>query len=65
MENSKNENSNYKEKKSSILFIHGFTQNSAIFIKRIKVILKTLKTKFKKYEMVIPDAPHLLNLEVK
>lgn len=64
MENNKNENLNNKVKKSSILFIHGFTQNSLIFRKRLKVILKTLQSKFINYEMLIPDAPHLLNLEV-
>jgi pimeloyl-ACP methyl ester carboxylesterase len=70
MENEKNtkdlnNNNNNKEKKSSILFVHGFTQNSDIFRKRLKVILKSLQSKFKNHEMLIPDAPHLLNPEVK
>jgi hypothetical protein len=66
MENNKNENlNNNNNKKRSILFIHGFTQNSDIFRKRLKVILKTLQSKFKNHEMLIPDAPHLLNPEVK
>lgn len=65
MENNKNQNLNKKNNKRSILFIHGFTQNSDIFRKRLKVLLKTLQSKFKNYEMLIPDAPHLLNPEVK
>jgi predicted esterase YcpF (UPF0227 family) len=65
MENDKNENVNKRENKSSILFLHGFTQNSEIFKKRLKVILKTLQSKFNKHEILIPDAPHILNLPVK
>lgn len=64
-ENLNNNNNNNIEKKSSILFLHGFTQNSEIFRKRLKVILKTFQSKFKNYQMLIPDAPHLLNPEVK
>jgi len=60
MENDLNENF----KKKSFLFLHGFTQNSEIFKKRIKVALKTLQSKFPNHQMIIPDAPHILNPEV-
>jgi len=56
-------NINIIEKKKTILFLHGFTQNSEIFTKRLKVILKLFKTKLPSYQMLIPDAPHLLNPE--
>lgn len=66
MENKNNENlnDNDTQKKSSILFLHGFTQNSEIFKKRLRVILKTFQSKFSNHQLLIPDAPHLLNPEV-
>lgn len=48
--------------KKSILFLHGFTQNSLIFNKRLKVIIKELAQKFKNYDFLIPDGPHILEL---
>lgn len=50
--------------KKSILFLHGFTQNSDIFQKRLKAIIKTLNKKYDKYNLLFPDAPHILDLEV-
>ena len=56
--------SNTINKKKTILFLHGFTQNSEILKKRMKVILKTFKTKFSGYNFLFPDAPHILDPEV-
>jgi predicted esterase len=38
-----------------ILCLHGYSQNSAIFSKKLKVLEKSLKA-----DLVIPDAPHFI-----
>jgi predicted esterase len=43
-----------------ILFLHGFTQNSLVFQKRIKVLTKSLEDKFKNLGYLFPDAPFIL-----
>jgi len=56
---------NNLEKKKAILFLHGFAQNSNLFQDHITNILKSFKLTFPNHEILIPDAPHILNLEVK
>jgi hypothetical protein len=65
MENKDNDNGNNKNinKKKAILFLHGFTQNSDIFLMRTKVIIKIFKTNFPNHQMIVPDAPHIINSE--
>jgi predicted esterase len=46
--------------KNSILFLHGFTQNSLAFQKRIKVLTKAIKQKLPNFDFIFPDAPYLL-----
>jgi len=48
-------------KKKTILFLHGFGYNSIQFSESIDQVLKTLKNKFPEHQMIIPDAPHILN----
>ena len=48
------------ETKRSVLCLHGFTQNSLVFSKRIKVISKTLEDRYN-LKSIFPNAPFLLN----
>ena len=49
-----------EEKSKSILFLHGFTQNSTVFRNRIKVLLNALDKNFKNINYLIPDAPFIV-----
>lgn len=52
--------------KKSILFLHGFGYNSDQFKQSHDSVLKTFENEFPQYQILIPDAPHILNsLEVK
>lgn len=53
-----------KESKKKILFIHGYTQNSLVFQKRLKVLTKSLSNLFK-VDFLFPDAPHIIDLDAK
>lgn len=50
-----------EENKKSILFLHGYTQNSLVLQKRLKVLTKALHQNFPHLEFIFPDAP--FNLE--
>jgi len=49
-----------EEKNRSILFLHGFTQNSIVFRNRLKVLLNSLEKNFKNTKFLFPDAPFIL-----
>jgi predicted esterase len=47
----------------SILFLHGYTQNSLVFQKRLKVLTKAIEKLFPDFKLIFPDAPFELELE--
>ncbi len=47
-------------KNKKVLFLHGFTQNSFVLQKRLKVVTKTLKQNLPSIEFLFPDAPFIL-----
>jgi predicted esterase len=49
-----------EDKNRSILFLHGFTQNSIAFRNRLKVLLNSLEKNFKNTKFLFPDAPFIL-----
>jgi predicted esterase len=49
-----------EENNRSILFLHGFTQNSITFRNRLKVLLNSLEKFFKNTNFLFPDAPFIL-----
>ena len=53
-----------ENKKSKLLFLHGYAQNSHIFNMRTKNLQKQLNKKFNnKFEYLFPDAPMILEKE--
>ena len=51
-----------ENKKSKLLFLHGYAQNSHIFNMRTKNLQKQLNKKFKnKFDFLFPDAPLILD----
>jgi len=52
---------NNSEKKKSILLLHGYTQNSDVFEKRMKIFIKSLSKDLSEYQVLIPNAPHLID----
>ena len=52
---------NSQDKKKSILFLHGKTQNSFIFEKRMKKFIKTFKKELPEYQILIPNGPFLID----
>jgi predicted esterase len=48
---------NYSKK---ILFLHGFTQNSIVIQKRLKVLTKAIEQNFPNLSFLFPDAPFIL-----
>lgn len=49
-----------EENRKSILFLHGYTQNSLVFRNRLKVLLSALEKNFKNTKFLFPDAPFVL-----
>jgi hypothetical protein len=47
-------------KKGSILFLHGYTQNSLVLQKRLKVLTKAINKEYPDKELLFPDAPFIL-----
>jgi predicted esterase len=52
---------NNNEKKKSILFLHGKTQNSIIFEKRMKKFIKIFTKDIKDYHIIIPNGPYFMD----
>jgi predicted esterase len=57
MENNK---SSCEENKKFILFLHGYTQNSLVIQKRLKVLTKAFNQNLPGLEFIFPDAPFTL-----
>jgi predicted esterase len=49
------------EKKKSILFLHGKTQNSIIFEKRMKKFIKIFSKDYPDYQIIIPNGPYFMD----
>ena len=49
-----------EENKKSILFLHGFTQNSSVFRNRLKVLLTAIEKNFANINFLFPDGPFIL-----
>lgn len=54
---------NQNMSKGKVLFLHGFTQNSEVFLGRIKVLINHIKSKLN-LDYMIPDAPFVIKESV-